>query len=148
MIRQERLARQSFPLCCALLLTLPFGDGERKIQIDAHTPGLRSHLLLTDIEAARHFMTPGDIGHGPVGVLDMARRALRIEQRACIAIADQPVLERREASRIAGKAQRQRFVFAERTRDQRIEPDRLEQACRDAAGKGFADAGQDRQSGP
>lgn len=39
-----------------------------------------------------------------VGGHETARGALRIEQRACVAIADQPVFQRREIGEIAGKA--------------------------------------------
>jgi hypothetical protein len=50
-----------------------------------------SHSLSPDIEAAWPLIAQGDFGHGPVGGLDMARGALRIEQQASVAIADQPV---------------------------------------------------------
>jgi hypothetical protein len=51
------------------------------------TAGPRSQLRSLDVEAARLFLAPGDIGHDPVGGLDMARRASRIEQRTSVAIA-------------------------------------------------------------
>jgi hypothetical protein len=50
-----------------------------------------SHFLSPDIEAAWPLIAQGDFGHGPVGGLDMARGALRIEPQASVAIADQPV---------------------------------------------------------
>src|ERR1700730_16655208 len=71
----------------------------------AATPtGSRPHLLSLDVKAARLFVAPGDIGHGLIGALDMARGALRIEQQASVAIADQRVLEGREIGGVAGKA--------------------------------------------
>lgn len=64
----------------------------------------RRKLLSLNVEAAGLFTAPGDIGHGQVGTLDMARGALRIEQRAFVAIADQRVLEGGEIGGVAGKA--------------------------------------------
>ena len=66
--------------------------------------GPRPHLRSLDIEAAQLFVAPGDSAMVWVGGHETARGALRIEQRACVAIADQPVFQRREIGEIAGKA--------------------------------------------
>jgi hypothetical protein len=80
------------------------GGGRQVNRKRAELPRSGSHLRSLDVEAARLFLAPGDIGHGPVGGLDMPRGALRFEERAGVAVADQSVREGRKKSGIAGQA--------------------------------------------
>jgi len=64
--------------------------------------------------------------HFPIRRLDVAAEAIRVKERLCGTIGDQPVAEARELGRRLGKPDGQRLVILARVRDEFWQSNRLE----------------------
>ena len=86
--------------------------------------------------------------HSAISCLDMARKALRVEQRRRKPVALELMFDGLQSRGIPRKFDRQRFIGLRRGRDQLRQADRLQQAAGDAARERVSRLRQDRQPRP
>src|SRR5882762_11714529 len=93
------------------------------------------------LEAARRLAALVPLPHVQVRPLDIPAEALAVEERRAAAVAQKLVAHRGKRTRVARQRERERLVIGEARRHQLAQVERAEQARRDAAGEGAAEAG-------
>jgi len=71
-----------------------------------------------DCEAGRRFSTLVPLPHRDKRSLDVPPKAVRIEQRECLAVVRESLLEFRQRFFVGGKPERQGLILLKRVRDE------------------------------